>query len=152
VFSSRFVRTLAAAAVAITGVTVGGAAPALAAYPTNTFSVSYGKTYAKGTLTWYNRSIGVSGSIKTTDGNCRQVVISAIVVKSGVDVPIIWTIGGACSYQGEGSVTETFSDTLQTYTPGAASYVETCFKGAPFDPSSTADYPQLGDCVRTPHP
>jgi hypothetical protein len=151
VFRSRIARTVAATALTITGVTIGGAAPAFAAYPTNTFSVSYGQTNAHGTLTWYNRSIGVSGSIKTTDGNCRQVVVTGVVVKAGVDVPIDWVIGGACSYSGEGSRTETFSGTINTDTPGAASYVETCFYGAPLDAPST-DYPQLGDCVRARHP
>jgi hypothetical protein len=32
-----------------------------AAYPTSHFDVTYGNTHTRSTLTWYNRSIGVSG-------------------------------------------------------------------------------------------
>ncbi|MFD1151583.1 hypothetical protein [Saccharothrix hoggarensis] len=46
------------------------AAPA-AAYPTSTFSIEVGASYYKGTVTWYNRSVGVTGAFKAV--GCRRV-------------------------------------------------------------------------------
>lgn len=39
-------------------------AAATAAYPTNHFDVPFGASYTQGTLTWYNRSVGVTGTRK----------------------------------------------------------------------------------------
>src|SRR4051812_35420286 len=41
-----------------------------AAYPTTTFDVSYGASYARGTLTWYNRSVGAEGTLRAV--GCRR--------------------------------------------------------------------------------
>ncbi|MEV6715936.1 hypothetical protein AB0M48_28285 [Lentzea sp. NPDC051208] len=54
------------AAVASVAGTVVAAAPAATAagYPTSTFSIEVGASYYKGTVTWYNRSVGVDGAFK----------------------------------------------------------------------------------------
>jgi hypothetical protein len=49
-----------------------GAAPAgVASYPTSTFDITYGASYYRGTLTWYNRSVGVTGTFRAVA--CRRV-------------------------------------------------------------------------------
>ncbi len=58
---------VAVAAVASVAGMVLAAAPATAtttAYPTSTFSIEVGASYYKGTVTWYNRSVGVDGAFK----------------------------------------------------------------------------------------
>lgn len=53
------------AAVASVAGTVFAAAPATAAaYPTSTFPIEVGASYYKGTVTWYNRAVGVDGAFK----------------------------------------------------------------------------------------
>jgi hypothetical protein len=59
-----------AAAAAVAGM-AGAAAPAhAAAYPVSTFTIPYGASYFNGTVTWYNRSVGIDGAFKA--GNCRR--------------------------------------------------------------------------------
>ncbi|MEU4078022.1 hypothetical protein DEJ45_04955 [Streptomyces venezuelae] len=42
------------------------------AYPTSSFDVTVGNTYTRGTITWYNRSVTVTGEHKSVDGfSCR---------------------------------------------------------------------------------
>ncbi|MBB5804322.1 hypothetical protein F4560_004090 [Saccharothrix ecbatanensis] len=68
----------AVAAVASVAGMVFAAAPATAtaaAYPTSTFSIEVGASYYKGTVTWYNRSVGVTGAFKAV--GCRRVYAQA---------------------------------------------------------------------------
>lgn len=63
-----------AAAVAAAAGTIFAATPANAAtdaYPTSSFAITYGASYYNGTVTWYNRSATVSGTLKAT--GCRRV-------------------------------------------------------------------------------
>jgi hypothetical protein len=59
----------AAAALGLLSVGVYPSAAKAEAYPSSSFYVSYGNTVARGTVTWYNRSIGVSYSFKTASGS-----------------------------------------------------------------------------------
>ncbi len=68
----------AVAAVASAGGMVFAATPAdatVAAYPTSTFPIEVGASYYKGTVTWYNRSVGVTGAFKAV--GCRRVYAEA---------------------------------------------------------------------------
>lgn len=65
----------AVAAVASVSGMVFAATPANAAYPTSTFPIVYGASYYKGTVTWYNRSVGVTGAFKAV--GCRRVYAQA---------------------------------------------------------------------------
>lgn len=73
----RKVGAVVAAAAAVAGMIsaaapVAAAAPAAAtAYPTSTFKIPYGASYYNGTVTWYNRSVGVDGAFKAS--NCRRI-------------------------------------------------------------------------------
>ncbi|QQQ79975.1 hypothetical protein IOD16_17215 [Saccharothrix sp. 6-C] len=61
---TRKVAAVAAAVAVVAGV-VTAAAPATAAdYPTSSFAISYGASYYNGTVTWYDRSVGVTGTLK----------------------------------------------------------------------------------------
>lgn len=68
-------RKLSAAVAAVASVAgmVFAAAPATAAvYPTSTFFISDGDgSYYSGTVTWYNRSVGITGTFKAV--GCRRV-------------------------------------------------------------------------------
>lgn len=69
---SRKVGAVVAAATSVAGM-VFAAPPAtatVAAYPTSTFEIVVGASYFKGTVTWYNRSVGVTGAFKAT--GCRR--------------------------------------------------------------------------------
>jgi hypothetical protein len=63
------------------------APPALAAsYPTKHFRVEYGNTYSDGYVTFYNRSVGVTGeqkSVSTTPSGCRYTHAEAFNSSGG---------------------------------------------------------------------
>ncbi|MEU4445366.1 hypothetical protein AB0K14_22140 [Actinosynnema sp. NPDC050801] len=43
----------------------------VAGYPTSSFSIVYGASYYRGTVTWYNRAVGVTGTFKAV--GCRRI-------------------------------------------------------------------------------
>ncbi|MEU2236789.1 hypothetical protein ACH4A8_22615 [Streptomyces vietnamensis] len=53
------------------------ATPAAAStYPTSDFNVPYGQTYTKGTITWYNRAVGIEGEQKSVSStSCRRTLV-----------------------------------------------------------------------------
>lgn len=66
----------AVAAVASAGGMVFAATPATAAgYPTSKFRIEVGASYYIGTVTWYNRSVGVDGAFKAS--GCRRIYAEA---------------------------------------------------------------------------
>jgi hypothetical protein len=67
------VRAVSLSALATLGVALGAVSPAHAAYPTTPFKLQYGNTVANGTITWYNRSVNLKGTIAVTAGNCREL-------------------------------------------------------------------------------
>jgi hypothetical protein len=64
---TRLNRIVIAAALALAAVGATGQG-AHAAYPTTSYYVSYGNSVLKGKLTWYNRSVGISGSLSVASG------------------------------------------------------------------------------------
>lgn len=61
---------VAAAGALLAGVPAVGAQAA--SYPVSKFNVTVGNTYTRGTITWYSRSVTVSGVEKSVDVNgCR---------------------------------------------------------------------------------
>ncbi|MET8682230.1 hypothetical protein ABZW18_32845 [Streptomyces sp. NPDC004647] len=97
-----------------------GATAHAAAYPTSSFNVSYGQTYTKGTLTWYNQSVNVSGGNNSVSSSaCRAT----------------WarTFAGGEQLGGDGgghvcNGNKTFSFTVQAQVAGGASAVEVCLE------------------------
>lgn len=72
-------KVAAAAVTAVTGLvlvaapTAASASATLAAYPTNSFDVSFGATYARGTLTWFNRVVRAEGTLRSlSSSGCRR--------------------------------------------------------------------------------
>jgi hypothetical protein len=77
---------VAVAAVASVAGMVCAATPAtatVAAYPTSIFSVDYGESHYNGTITWYNRSVHVTGDFKAV--GCRRVYARAFPSSANVD-------------------------------------------------------------------
>jgi hypothetical protein len=98
------IRSAAAVAVVLAAVGVTGR-PALAAYPESSFYVSYGNSVLQGTMTWYNLSAKVAGTIKS-GGDCR----SAWVIVSNNSGTDDWFSPQACN-GGSISISHTFDQT-----------------------------------------
>ncbi|OXM71434.1 MULTISPECIES: hypothetical protein [Amycolatopsis] len=67
-------RTKAAlCAVALAGLALATPQATAATYPTNPFNVSYGATYAAGTMTWYARAVRLDGNLRSlSSSGCRR--------------------------------------------------------------------------------
>lgn len=48
-----------------------GPAPALAANPVTYYDITYGRSYERGTITWYNQSVGISHTLYAAS-DCRM--------------------------------------------------------------------------------
>ncbi len=89
------------ASIAATAV-FGGSAPAQAAYPTDSVLVSYGSSNFTGTATFYDRSVGVSGTLKVAAGACMRVKVNARIAGAEEDFPEVSTslkCGGSTTYK-----------------------------------------------------
>jgi hypothetical protein len=75
--TTRKVGVVGAVAASVAGLVLAAApaSAAVAAYPTSSFSIIYGASYYKGTVTWMNRSVSVTGAFKAT--GCRRVYAEA---------------------------------------------------------------------------
>ncbi|GAA2698846.1 hypothetical protein GCM10010412_094910 [Nonomuraea recticatena] len=78
---TRKVGAVVAAVASVTGMVFAAAPATAAAYPTSTFSIQVGASYYKGTVTWYNRSVGVTGAFKAV--GCRRVYADTRIANSG---------------------------------------------------------------------
>jgi hypothetical protein len=65
------VTTGAVAALTATAALAGVASPAFAAYPYDQFTLPYGNSVASGKITFYDRSVSFTGTLRVTAGNCR---------------------------------------------------------------------------------
>jgi hypothetical protein len=77
------VAVVAVASVAGMALAVAPATATVAAYPISTFSIEVGASYYKGTVTWYNRSVGVTGAFKAV--GCRRVYAEALSYNTWLD-------------------------------------------------------------------
>ncbi|MFJ2831404.1 hypothetical protein ACIPC1_28225 [Streptomyces sp. NPDC087263] len=95
------------------------AARAAAAYPTNAFDATYGATYARGTLTWQNRSVGVSGNQRAlTASGCRKTYV--FTYDSGVNELDVRSSTAVCN----GIAPLSFS--VPADVPGGAAFTTVC--------------------------
>ncbi|MET7622598.1 hypothetical protein [Streptomyces sp. NPDC005408] len=97
-----------------------GATAHAADYPTSSFYVPYGQTYTKGTLTWYNQSVNVSGgnnSVSST--SCRATWARTFAGGNQLD-----SNGGGYVCNGN----RTFSFTVQADVAGGAGAVQVCLE------------------------
>jgi hypothetical protein len=75
-----------AGVVALTALVVAAPTALAASYPTKHFRVEYGNTYSDGYVTFYNRSVGVTGeqkSVSTTTTGCRYTHAEAFNSQGG---------------------------------------------------------------------
>ncbi|MFF0203216.1 hypothetical protein [Streptomyces sp. NPDC005017] len=114
----------------LTAATVLGAPAAgaqTAAYPTTPITgVSYGASYISGTLTWYNRSVGVDGALRAV--GCRRAWVGAYDA-SGIRL-------GAKSTSTKCDVTYSLNEfpAVPADVPGGAAYVVVCLDDATASP------------------
>ncbi|WP_328613827.1 hypothetical protein OHS18_36510 [Amycolatopsis sp. NBC_00355] len=108
------------------------AAAARAAYPTNHFNVPYGASYAQGTLTWYNRSVGVTGTRKV-HSVCQRFYL--YTYDSAVHELDVRSTSLLCP-TAQAAITP-FS--VPADVPGGAAFVSACLADDQLHP--------LGDCV-----
>ncbi|MGV9841959.1 hypothetical protein ACWDUB_07610 [Streptomyces fungicidicus] len=105
----------------LTAATVLGAQTA--AYPTTPITdVSYGASYISGTLTWYNRAVGVDGALRAV--GCRRAWVGTYDA-SGNSL-------GARSTSTKCDVTYSLDDfpPVPADVPGGAAYVVVCLDDA----------------------
>ncbi|MFF1691245.1 MULTISPECIES: hypothetical protein [unclassified Streptomyces] len=96
------------------------APPASAANPVTKFNITVGNTYTKGTITWYNRSITVTGEHKSVDpASCRGTTAFPLDA-AGNELNIAPSPSAACGDS------EGFGFTTSVSAPGGAATVRIC--------------------------
>ncbi|WP_436533579.1 hypothetical protein [Actinoplanes sp. HUAS TT8] len=132
------------AAIAATAL-VGIGSPAEAAYPTTTFTVTYGNTFSTGNITWFNQSVRLVGSTTITAGNWRGTQAGTYYYNSnGSDVFLDGAGDPAYHNTGTSTISRPFDFTVQADVTGGAAYVKVtlvdqngviaykkCFKSTP---------------------
>ncbi|WP_030355957.1 hypothetical protein [Streptomyces scopuliridis] len=110
-------------AVALTTGTLLGAPAATAqtsAYPTSEFDVTFGNTYTRGTITWYNRSVTVAGEHKSVDpASCRGTTAFTLD-SAGNELRKDYSLYNVCGKS------DTFSIPVDADVPGGAAFVRVC--------------------------
>lgn len=119
--------------VVLTAGTLLGAPAAVAqpaAYPTTPVDVTYGASYIRGTLTWYNRSVGFVGTLRAV--GCRRAWFGAYDA-SGNQL-------GAKSTSTKCDVTYPINTGIPADVPGGAAYVIVCMDDANAQPLKCVKY------------
>ena len=89
------------------------------AYPTTTFDVTVGNTYTRGTITWYDRSVTVTGEDKSVDGfSCRGT--TAFTLNSARDQLDYNFSASVCG------MSAPFTIPVEADVPGGAAVVRIC--------------------------
>ncbi|MFD7532680.1 MULTISPECIES: hypothetical protein [unclassified Streptomyces] len=108
------------------------------AYPTSTFDVTVGNTYTRGTITWYNRSVTVTGEQKSVDGfSCRG---TSVFTLDSADVELSRDFSASVC-----GMSSKFTVPVDANVPGGAAVVRICLD----DGGSPATYFL---CKRYGHP
>ena len=110
--------------------------PAQAANTIVIYRLDYGNSYVNLKLTWAGRSVLVEGTVKTTDGNCRQAEVESWI-NAGLDgeagptlIHGFYNEGTVCSQTGQGSKYESFTHTLKANNiRGNVDYLNVCIRG-----------------------
>lgn len=100
------------------------------AYPTTAFDVTYGASYARGTLTWANRSVGANGTLRAV--GCRRAWFGTYTAsENGLD---------ARSTSTQCDATYTIKTTVPADVPGGAAFVIVCVDDANASPLKCLRY------------
>ncbi|MFE4537608.1 hypothetical protein ACFRKB_21375 [Streptomyces scopuliridis] len=114
----------ALSAVTLTTGTLLGAPPATAqtsAYPTSAFDVTLGNTYTRGTITWYNRSVTVTGEHKSVDpASCRGTTAFTLD-SAGNELDKQYSLYNVCGKSDTISM-----PVVNANVPGGAAFVRIC--------------------------
>ncbi|MGW0562171.1 hypothetical protein ACWDZ4_16510 [Streptomyces sp. NPDC003016] len=101
-----------------------------AAYPITPFDVALGASYVRGTLTWYDRSVGADGTLRAV--GCNRAWFGAYGA-SGNELGS-WNTGIKCD------VTYRFRIGIPADAPGGAAYVRVCMDDASTNPPKCVRY------------
>ncbi|MGX1885797.1 hypothetical protein [Streptomyces sp. NPDC055287] len=96
------------------------------AYPTSTFDVTLGNTYTRGTITWYARSVTVTGEHKSVDGfSCRGTSVFTLN-NANVELDRNYS-ANVCGTSAK------FTVPVEADVPGGAAVVRICLDDGSFD-------------------
>ncbi|MFF1411918.1 hypothetical protein ACFVX6_19400 [Streptomyces sp. NPDC058289] len=101
-----------------------------AAYSTTAVNVTFGAGYLRGTLTWYDRSVGFDGTLRAV--GCQSAWFGAYGA-SGNELGT-WSTGTKCD------VTYPFNIGIPADAPGGAAYVRVCIDDAHANSSKCIKY------------
>ncbi|MFF1381304.1 hypothetical protein [Streptomyces sp. NPDC058308] len=101
-----------------------------AAYPVTPFDVTSGGGHLRGTLTWYDRSVGVDGTLRAV--GCHSAWFGAYGA-SGQELGS-WGTGTQCD------VTFPFKAAIPANAPGGAAYVRVCIADVNVNSSKCVRY------------
>ncbi|GGN74200.1 hypothetical protein GCM10010112_44090 [Actinoplanes lobatus] len=113
--------------IAATATLAGVASPAQAAYPTTTFTLKYGNSYASGNIAWQNRSVRLTGNIAVTAGNCRWIEAGTYYLDSKGEHYIDGDARGPYCNSGSSTMIDQFDFTVPADISGGAEMVKVEF-------------------------
>jgi hypothetical protein len=136
------------AATVMVGLLLASAPAAAATYPTSNFGpdtyrgpAAYGATWARGTMTWYDRGVHVKGELRTvSSGGCRRVVVFTLDQDG-----YIYDDGARSSSVKCGDAVHPVEFTVPANVNGGAAYVRVCIDDKVDDKTSLVcsyDYPR----------
>jgi hypothetical protein len=130
------VLTTGLAVTALMGAAAGSASATT--YPVNSWYASSGASNTGGTLTWYNRSVGISGADRAEGGECRATEVLAFS-SSGAVLGDSGVLGLVCVSAGGSAVNNTVAGGVDAPVAGGAAYVIVYFlAGTPTNWSTIA--------------
>ncbi|WP_345365950.1 hypothetical protein [Actinoallomurus liliacearum] len=124
--------TALSTAILATGMLSSAPAASAASYPVSTFDVTLGNTYTRGTITWYNRSVTLTGEHKSVDQNyCRGTTAFALDAEGHeMDRQYSYVDDNACG------TSKSFSFSLVVSSPGPP-IVRVCLDDGALQPPIT---------------
>ncbi|PKW00033.1 hypothetical protein ATK30_0104 [Amycolatopsis echigonensis] len=68
-------KAMLCAVATLAGLVIAAPQSGAAAYPTNNFDVTFGASYTRGTITWYDRSVRLTGTMRSlASSGCRRTI------------------------------------------------------------------------------
>ena len=109
------------------GLVLVAAGPARAATRYGSFWISYGQSYVQGTVSFFNQSVRLVGTVRATPGNCRAMKVYTHTVQHFVLSETADNYAAICA--STQSLDKPFDFTLQANIMGGASHVNVGFWG-----------------------
>nr|WP_221374807.1 hypothetical protein [Actinoplanes polyasparticus] len=130
-----------------TGLVVAGPAPAHAATRYGSFDLPYGQSFLTGTIAFYDRSVHIKGTLRTTAGNCRALYASTRTADGRILFHTADNYAATCATTASRS--QPFEFDLSADIRGGAAFVRMTFLGRAND--GGINYADLVDCDVRPN-